>query len=199
MNDVELIGILKSARVREPSPEYWEQFPQEIIRRLRTESIERISNKRRAPVIVGLRWAGFAAVCLVVILSIELRRGHRDELDKGLLAESANVIREVTALFPNRVRAIVSDASGTRLVLADEANVPKSAPLLVKVCEGTKCETIITFSGQEILVANKRFEVLADVSGNVLLVGDRQVWSSADAKRSLANLKVAAKAIEVVL
>ena len=35
-----------------------------------------------------------------------------------------------------------------RLVLSEQADVPVSAPLFLKVCDGKNCQRIITFSGQ---------------------------------------------------
>ena len=64
------------------------------------------------------------------------------------------------------------------LSLAEEASVPQSQPLWIKVCEGKVCRSIITFSGQVVQIADKPVEVLADAQGGVMLVGEHFFWSS---------------------
>jgi hypothetical protein len=198
MNDSELNQTLRSARVPEPPADQWDRFPQRVVQRLRREITKPAPRvrPRRALLLWGI---GFATACLVIGFGFGFWRGRHVPADDGSLAESSKLIREVATLFPNRVRAIISDRSGVRLVLSDRPDVPVSTPLFVKVCQGTKCQTIITFSGQEIQVANENVEVLADARGNVLLVGDRLVWSSAESTRTVANLKIAAKPLDAVL
>lgn len=198
MSDPELNETLKSARVPEPPVDYWEQFPQQVVRRLRQESDTRVRRERRLR-FLPLGGIGFATACLMVGFGFGFWHGRHQTSGHSSLAESAKLIREVAALFPNRVRAIISDGSAVRLVLSDQPDVPVSTPLFVKVCQGKKCQTIITFSGQEIQVANERVEVLTDARGNVLLVGDHLIWSSVAATRPVADLKIEAKALDVVL
>lgn len=157
-----------------------------------------MSRSQSRPAIYG--WGfGLATACLVVGFWFGFLRGHRSELDPGSLAESAQLIREMASLFPNRVRAIVTDDSGVRLVLSDQANVPVSTPLLIKVCQGRTCQSITTFSGQEIQVAGHDFEVLTDARGNVLLVSDGVIWTSAEPGRRLSSLKIEARTLGAVL
>jgi hypothetical protein len=198
MNDSELKHTLKSARVPERPADYWDQFPRHVVQQLRQE-ITKPAPREHPRWTLAMWGMGFATACLVIGFGFGLWRGRHASADNGSLAESSKLIREVAALFPNRVRAIITDSSGVRLMLSDRPDVPASTPLLVRVCEGTKCQTIITFSGQEIQVANENVEVLADARNNVLLVGDHLVWSSAAATRTVANLKIEAKALGLVL
>jgi hypothetical protein len=198
MKDSDLNHVLKSARAPERAPEYWEQFPSAVVRRLRQGSFPAPPNcARKRPVLI---WAsGFATACLVLGFGIGVWHGRRQASEVRSLAESAKLIHEVAALFPQRVRAIVSDDSGVRLVLSDQPDVPASTPLWVKICQGRKCQTIVTFSGQTIQLADQSFEVLTDARDNVLLVGPQTVWSSSDPARPLASLKIEAKALEATL
>jgi hypothetical protein len=95
-------------------------------------------------------------------------------------------------MFPNRVQAIVEDEHGLNLVLSDTDNIPASAPLYIRVCDGGHCSSFLTFSGQEITVAGQKVTVLADTHGGVILAGDDFMWS--DTKRVYAgHLKIQAK------
>jgi hypothetical protein len=97
------------------------------------------------------------------------------------LLQNEKLMREVLAMFPNQVRAIVQDENGLSLSLADEPNVPSSTPLWIKICDGKQCRSVVTFSGQAMQIAGQRVEVLADARGGVMLVGDDFFWSSQDA------------------
>lgn len=189
---------LKSARVPERPAQFWEQFPGAVVRRLRQGSVLAAPKRTRKPPL--LIWAtGFATACLVIGFGIGVWHGRRQVSEVSSLAESARLIHEVAALFPHRVRAIISDDSGVRLVLSDQPDVPDSTPLWVRICRGKKCQTIVTFSGQEIQLADLSFEVLADAKDNVLLVCQKTVWSSSEPARPLASLKIRAKALEAAL
>lgn len=200
MNDSELNKVLRSARVPDRSAEYWDEFPLRVLRQLRRldSSGAAVSRSRSRLTIWG--WGvSLGAVCLAFGFWFGFSRGNRSDIDQGSLAESAKLIREVASLFPNRVRAIVTDDNGVRLVLSDQANVPASTPLLIKVCQGRTCQSITTFSGQEIQVAGNEFEVLADARGNVLLVGDHVIWTSVEPGRRLSSLKIEARTLETML
>ncbi len=103
------------------------------------------------------------------------------------------VIRETLALFPNRVRAIVQDEHGLHLVLSDTDDVPASPPLYVSICDGKKCSSFVTFSGQEIQIAGQKVTVLADARGGIILTGNQFVWSNAERTHAGDHLKIEAK------
>ncbi len=182
MND-DLDGLLKSARVPEPSPGYWEHFPKAVMsllvgtdrRAVRVAATPRLA-RRSSPTIV---WAaGLATACLLVGVGFWLKSKRRAETDY------AKLYQEITALFPNQVRAIVVGETGVQLVLADKPTVPSDRPLLVNICEAKRCRQIITFSGQQVQVGDRKFEVLQDGHGHVLVVGDELAWSSAQPQRT---------------
>ena len=103
------------------------------------------------------------------------------------------VIRETLALFPNRVRAIVQDEHGLHLVLSDTDDVPPSPPLYVSICDGKKCSSLVTFSGQEIQIAGQNVMVLSDARGGIILTGNQFVWSNAERTHAGDHLKIEAK------
>ena len=106
---------------------------------------------------------------------------------------SASVVQETLALFPNRVLAIVHDEHGLNLVLSDQADVPSSTPIYVRICDGEHCTSQITFSGQEIQIAGQKLTVLSDGGGGIILEGKQFVWSSTSQIHARSNLKIQAK------
>jgi hypothetical protein len=114
------------------------------------------------------------------------------------LLENEAVIRETLAMFPNQVRAIIQDHDGMRLVLSEEADVPDSPPLWIKICNGKDCRVVVTFSGQSFQIAKETVEVLADAQGQVMLVGDRLFWSATGRSRSAAALRIRARPLAML-
>ena len=196
MNDAELNRILKSAAPPEREREYWEEFPDRVSRQL-----NRPLPRERRPVnwLPRLAWAGgIAVVCLLAGLLVGHRLGQQETANgNGHLLQSEKLIREVMAMFPNRVRAIVKDETGMQLVLSDNADVPTSTPLWVKISRGKASTTLVTFSGQEVEVAGQKLTVLANAEDGVILVGDRLAWASDETGAGLQDLKIQARAIQI--
>lgn len=196
MNDAELNRILKSADTPRRTDEYWEDFPGQVTRQLNRPLPPERRVSRWLP---RLAWAGgLAAVCVLAGLIIGQQSGRNETASNGngQLLQSEKLIREVMAMFPNRVRAIVKDESGMKIVLSDDANIPASTPLWVKICQGGHCTTLVTFSGQEVMVAGQKLTVLAEADDGILLVGDRFAWASDGTKSGVQDLKIQARALE---
>ena len=175
MND-DLNKLLKSARVPERSLGYWEYFPKRVTARLNDPS-----QAATAPA-GSWRWAlGWVAAGLVFGLSLALFFLHQRPTTQQ---DYAKLYREISTMFPHQVRAIVTDETGVRVVLADGPDVPATAPLLVNVCAAQQCSHVITFSGQQIPVGTGSADVLTDGHGNIIVTGQRFVWSSAEPARA---------------
>lgn len=175
--DDKLNELLKRAAVPDRSPGYWEAFPKRVGQRLtgHPEAEEGTSSQR------VWAWAGGLMAAAVVVVVAGLAISSRTPT--GSTAQYVKLYREMSALFPQQVRSITCDDKGVHLDIADTAEVPVSAPLLVKVCSKSQsCREIITFSGQQVRVNGDTCEVLTDGEGNVLLVGRSFVWSSDKAR-----------------
>src|SRR5207248_2781302 len=97
MNDSELNQTLKSARVPERLAEYWEQFPKQILPRLRQGSVLAAPKRTRKPPL--LIWTtGFATACLVIGFGIGFWHGRHQVSEGGSLTESVKLVREIAAL-----------------------------------------------------------------------------------------------------
>lgn len=198
MNNAELNRILKSAKTPERPEEFWGQLPKRVTSRLHWKPA---AETRVASWFPRLAWiTACVAACLIVGFVIGRQQGHSDAMAESGLLQNEKVIKEMLAMFPNRVRAVVQDEHGVNLVLSDKDNVPLSTPLWVKFCDGKHCRAAVTFSGQQIQIGNQSVTVLADPDGKIILAGDSFLWSNGE--RMLAGnskLKIEAKALAPVV
>jgi hypothetical protein len=132
------------------------------------------------------------AACFLVGFLLGRWQAQKESAAYALL-QNQKVISEMLSLFPNQVRAIVQDERGINLVLSDQADVPLSAPLWVKVRDGKRWAAAITFSGQDIQLAGRQFTVLSDGRGGILLMGNDFVWSSEQPAEARSRLKFEAR------
>jgi hypothetical protein len=193
MSDFNLDETLRRAKAPGRPEEYWAEFPARVVRQLGRAAPARPVERRW---LVRLGW-GFAVAtaCLIVGFAVGLRHGKREgetAAANGLL-QNTRLIRETMGLFPNRVRAIVQDERGLSIVLSEDADVPVSAPLYVKVCDGAHCVSLVTFSGQQVEIAGQKVTVLSDADGGVIVAGERFVWSSGHPSRIAGNLRIEAR------
>ncbi len=189
MNKFDLNATLKSAQTPAGSAEYWNDIRREVRAQLRRPFTASSRNQPRW--FPRLAWSfAMAAACLAVALAMGHWRG-------GTLApdalQSTKLIRETMAMFPNRVRAIVSDERGLSLVLSEHADLPASTPIYVRICDGRHCASFVTFSGQEIQAGGQTVTVLADGRGGIILTGSEFVWSNTEQNRAGGRLKIKAE------
>jgi hypothetical protein len=180
MNNQDLDQLLKSAAPPDCPPEFWEQLPKRITARIHWQSQRKVStlNSPRRFDRVGLALSGAVVVAVLVVLFL-WQSGSTTRDAGGQLARAEKCYWEVESLFPRQVQAIILDEHGPRLVLADQADVPVSPPLYLRICGPRGCQEVVTFSGQQIRVNGDDCDVLVDAAGHVLLVGSKLVWSSA--------------------
>ena len=134
---------------------------------------------------------GTAAACLLVALGLGIWSNGRNRSGESL-AQIRKYYSEIESLFPNQLKAIVFDRQGAHLLLAEESNLPKSAALYVKICSRSDCRSFVTFSGQRIRFGSDTFDVLVDRQGDVLLAGEKMVWS-ADSSAGQTDYRIEAK------
>jgi hypothetical protein len=176
MTDPELDKILKSAQEPRLDADYVDDFPRQVLAGLRVKT-----DRPRRPVasfFPGWAWGLAVVVCVLAAVPVWLSRDHKNGDRSADVLADAKLIRETMAMFPNQLRAIVRDQNGMKLELADQPDVPVSAPLLVNVCDGKTCTSFVTFSGQEIRLGDKKFTVLSGDDGGIILETEKFVWSS---------------------
>lgn len=177
MSDPNLDRILKSVSPPERRAEFWEKLPKRISAKIewRKSRAAIAGRESRRGGIIGWWLAAGALGCLVIGFGL----GHwRGAADASAVVKNQKLVNEVLAMFPNQVRAIVQDENGLHLSLAEEANIPISTPLWIQICDGKRCQSVVTFSGQTVQIAGKKIEVLAESGGGVMLVGEQFFWSS---------------------
>lgn len=198
MNNKELQRLLQQGRVPERPSDYWEAFPEKIVQALRRADHAVPRNERPAG---RPRWtlawgAAFASVFLGIGLLVGIRLGRDANLDAQSQAELAAYLREIEALFPGQLQAIVFEKSGPRLLLSERPDVPRSAPIFVRICRNQDCRSYLTFSGQRVGVAGEEFEVLLDANGGVILLGEKAIWSSAGTRSARLPFRIEATLLE---
>ncbi|MCL4180849.1 MAG: hypothetical protein KJ072_24265 [Verrucomicrobia bacterium] len=193
MNNHELDTLLRNSRPPDWPQAYWETFPSQVVRGVR-ESEPRTGRVRapRRGASARLMVSGLAvAACLVLALWLG-HRSPREGLDPQLVTASARLLSELTGLFPNTFRAVISEGNQSRILLSEGESARGTEPVLVRLCHNGECLTIVTFSGERIEVGPLRFEVLAGGKGEVLLVGEDFVWSGTDSAQLLQGQRVEA-------
>lgn len=206
MKNWELDQLLKSAPVPARPEAYWDQSARRVMAKIdwletRTQAgADRPRSESLGPR-VWLRFATVGLVLAVVGLGFALgfRQGRRLSISDAQLAAARKYFQEIETLFPNQVQAIVFDQRGPRLVLAEQPNVPASAPLYLRISGPKGWQNCVTFSGQQIRVNGEVCEVLLDGEGNTLLVGQHGVWTTDQAVARNARYRVAARPLEMTL
>ena len=192
MNPDELKKTLQAAKVPERSGEYWNDFPQQVVRQLGRQTAVCPPAPRR-------NWWGWAVAGATACVLAGFMLGHwRGRTETETVAsrnilQDAKLIREMMATFPNRVRALVQDEQGLRVELSETDDVPLSPPLWVKICDGEHCVSLVTFSGQELQVGGQKVTILSDAQGGVIVVGDRFLWSSDLTQNAGKPMRIEAK------
>jgi hypothetical protein len=189
MNNSELERKLKDARGPVLDAEYQAAFAPQVLANLRSSGTTMTRPRRlRWP---RLAWALATAACVVVAFLAGRWLGP-SAASLDVLADS-KLIRETLAMFPNRVRAIVRDQRGINLVLSDKDDVPTSTPIYVRICVGKNCQSMVTFSGQEIQIAGQKLTVLSEADGGIILEGKEFVWESTQRNLATGRLKIEAR------
>lgn len=188
-NNKDLDDLLKQDRAPARSDDHWNSFPGRVTAQLqRPVSVSKgtsATNDRRHRISSGLALGlGLGLACLV----LALKYGAGTQPDPGRPAAPlgaqqaksyAKIIEEVGAMFPNRVRSVALNDNDIHLNLADHDDVATSPPIWLEICRGGHCQEFITFSGQQIRVDRDLYEVLVDSRGNVMLAGEKMIWSNA--------------------
>jgi len=195
MNKTELDSILKKARLPEIPGESLEMFPRRVAERLSRDDPPPRAARSYSP---HLAWACGLAACAVIAFVAGHWRGRMETATTPDPLASLKLIRETLAMFPNRVRAIVQDGEGLKLVLSDTGGVPDSPAIYVRISDGARSSSFVTFSGQEILVAGRKITVLSDPRGGIILTGSQFVWSSGGPPSAASHLKIEAKNLGTV-
>ena len=191
MTNDELEKLLKSARPPGQPEGYEEDFPRMVLTGLRSQRYEAPVSGRRRSGWLALGWA--AAICLLLGLVAGFWAGRSTQSRSNNILADAKMIHETLAEFPHQVQAIVQTGAEVKLVLADRADVPDSQPLFIRYCDGEKCVSVVTFSGQEVELGGEKVMALADAQGGVILEGEKFIWSSGGVNEMRSGVRIEAR------
>ena len=191
MNDSELEKKLKAAREPALDADYQEAFPRLVLAGLRAAPQRQMLTERSW--LPRFAWGLATAACLAVAFAAGHWSGRMERASATDALADAKLVHETLAMFPNRVRAIVKDERGLNLVLSEHEDVPASTPIYVRICEGNRCSSLVTFSGQEIQIAGQKLTVLSEADGGIILEGNKFLWSTGKPLYADKNLKIEAK------
>ncbi|MCU0785629.1 MAG: hypothetical protein MUF81_16610 [Verrucomicrobia bacterium] len=201
MNNADLDKLLKAAPVPERPADYWEDFPRQVLAALPRGSRRRTQPKApswRRLTLARLTFVVSAVTaCLLIGFTLSSWRHRVPSLTAHELATVRTYLREMEGLFPNQVQAVVFEASGPRLVLAERADVASAQPVFVRVTGPGGPRGFLTFSGQQIRLNGELVDVLVTGRGQVLLVGASLAWSSADADAVAGPWRINARSLGV--
>lgn len=173
MKDDDLENQLRAARVPERDEDYWLRFPQTVLGRIGAARTQRHRSSRRRQ---GLLLAAAAGACG---LAAGLLLSHRPPRpDAYARLESGQALRETVPLYLGRLRAIEQEGDSLRLVLSKDRDVPPSLPVWVEIDDGHSRRVLDTFSGQSFRLGDQTVQVLANPEGEVMLVGERFLWTN---------------------
>jgi hypothetical protein len=198
MTNDELEKLLKSARLPEQKPGYGEAFSKKAAAAAIKTAQVRAPETRPS---ISRGWSAFAwssavaAACILVasVLHFSLTSKKLPPPADASLAAARKCFRELESLFPRQVEGLVFGANGPRMELAETPTVPDSPPIYLTIHDRNERESFVTFSGQEIQVRGKQYEVLAGDDGHVFLVGGKNILSAND---PTSALRVEARPLE---
>lgn len=192
MRDQDLNRLLQAAKVPERAPDFWAQFPKDVLDQL--DRPEPVPTPVR-PAFAVRQWAwglGLAAACIALGFFLGYWRGRDAQSPAAQYAALQKYFKEVEGLFPNQLQALVIDENGPRLVLSEKPDVPRSRPLYLVVQTPAGQKSFVTFSGQKIRVNGEECEVLESAEGHVLVAGRHFFWSSAETRPAVGSIQVKA-------
>jgi hypothetical protein len=172
MNQFDLDRLLQEGRVPDRSDDYWNGFPDSVIRRLRMERISPAPHE-------FWRLATGSAIAAVCGLALGFSIWHRTAAssDRYKPLWDGRVVQELMAQYSGRLQAIIQDENGLHTQLSEASDVSESDPIWLEIRDGADHRVIVTFSGQRIRCGGKNVIVLSDVGGQIMLVGDGFFWS----------------------
>ncbi|MFT5905037.1 MAG: hypothetical protein ACI9E1_000627 [Cryomorphaceae bacterium] len=124
---------------------------------------------RRRP----LLWSSLAAAaCLLFSLLLFLQpKSHSDD-ETATTAPKNNyavILREVSAVFPQQVKAIVSNGDSLEITLTDQPLTDTKQAVVIELLNKNDVTAVITYIGQTIEIGQRRITVRPGKNGKLLI------------------------------
>ena len=112
-----------------------------------------------------------AAACVFLTISLFTRPRDTPSRPASVPAEDkyALILREVSAVFPEQLQAIIAEGGELRISLADHTLSNKKQAVVVELRVADKCTTVITYVGQTVEVGEHRVTVRTDAKGAIVV------------------------------
>lgn len=204
MTDHQLDQLLKTVQVPTESPDFCEALPKDVLR-----GLQRSLSRPRETVTLPNWFAGashprlafaglWAAAAIMLLLALW---SHQPGTSPGItdqqLAEARKYYSELAGLFPSQLRGVVLGRNSTTLLLAEQPNVAQEEAVLVQVASPNSRTRVVVLNGQDFSFEGKRYEVLLDHQGGVLVVGPDCAWSSRETRPQPRALQIAARSLNL--
>lgn len=135
------------------------------------------------------------AVLMTLVCVLLFQSGER--LAQARTA-ARDILNQFAATFPGQLEAVVQKNGETNVLLSDEKIEPSSQPVEILLQKGNERVRVLSYSGREVCVeiAGKKtcLEVLAQSNGQVIVSGERYLWSSEN-PATLEGYKLEASAL----
>lgn len=139
---------------------------------------------------------GSVAACIILSLCV-IQSNKKQILPAHSIAQvedpAAQILREVSALFPGQIQSIQRDASGLQLSLADAPGVDSAQAVVLEIHNNGDLKEIITFQGQTIKIMGHNVTIQINKNGDILLKGDNIEWKSSQPTSPFPDLKILAR------
>ena len=81
----------------------------------------------------------------------------------------ALILREVTAVFPQQIKAIYPNGTNLEIELADEPLSNSDQAIIINFCGYGNCTAVITYVGQTVKINDYRVTVRTDENGSLVI------------------------------
>ncbi len=98
------------------------------------------------------------------------------------------IYKEIGALFADSLNSVIINDSGLQIVLSESHALENRQPVVLEVCESTKCQKIITFVGQTVEIGGYSIIVNGQTKGQVTIKND----NSSDPAKPLPHITIKA-------
>ena len=180
MTDEELKKRLRSAQVVPPTREATEDMMFRVRSSLRHRSAAASAGDvaKASRQVVFWRWVAGGMAILAMAMLVLRREGPAPVLTDRHIGEMRRYLGELQTLFPNRLDAVIFETDGPRLVLSESPGPSGGGALVLRLCAEGRCREVVTFSGRRIEIDGRKFEVLSQIGGGIIVMGDKGVWTS---------------------
>jgi cytochrome c-type biogenesis protein CcmE len=189
--EIEFLDTLRSLPSEHVAP-----LPETDQAILSMAAVQLTKMRKKSAIIKACFVIGALAACLALSL-FAINLNKKTALPTGEITQTedsaAQILREVSVLFPGQIQSIQRDASGLHLSLADSPSVDSAQAVVLEIQKNGDVKEIITFQGQTIQIMGHNVTIHINGNGDIQLKGKNIEWMSSDPTSPLPDLKILAR------